>query len=326
MIPPDLHARNLRLLLEPIAPLLADSGVGEIMVNGPADVWIERDGRLARTPHRFESTEDLLAALRAVAQFVGRPLGPDHPILEGRLPDGSRIEAVLAPIAADGPILCIRRFTRARHGLEAMLANGTLCATAGELLAHAVAEKRNVLVSGGTGSGKTSLLNALSARIGADERVVVIEDSRELQLDQPHVVQLEARPADARGAGEVSVRQLLRATLRLRPDRIVIGEIRGPEALDLVQAMTSGHGGCLGTVHASHPCDALARVETLALMSDVALPLPALRSQIASAVDLVVQIARGRDGGRRVTEIASVEGLDERGEYRLQTRVARKDG
>lgn len=324
MISTDVHRYHIDLLLEPIGPLLADPAVSEIMINGPHRVWVERAGRIAPTPHRFHAVEDLVAALRAIAQSVGRPIGSDHPILEGCLPDGSRIEAVLAPIAAGGPIVCIRRFTRARLDLSELDASGASWPDATERLCRAIDAKHNVLVSGGTGSGKTSLLNALSTRIPPEERIVVIEDTRELQLAQPHVVQLEVRPADARGRNGVGVRTLLRATLRLRPDRIVIGEIRGAEALDLVQAMTSGHGGCLGTVHASHPRDALARVETLALMSDVALPLAALRAQIASAIDVVVQVARLRDGRRCVTHVACVEGLDARGEYRFGDVLVRE--
>lgn len=325
MISNDLHRHHIDLLLEPIAPLLADPAVSEIMINGPYRIWVERQGRIASTRHRFHAVDDLLAALRAIAQSVGRPFGSDHPILEGCLPDGSRIEAVLSPIAAGGPAVCIRRFTRARLDLGELDASGASWPEATARLCEAVDRKRNVLVSGGTGSGKTSLLNALSTRIAPEERIVVIEDTRELQLAQPHVVQLEARPADARGRNAVSVRTLLRATLRLRPDRIVIGEIRGAEALDLVQAMTSGHGGSLGTVHASHPRDALARVETLALMSDVALPLAALRAQVASAVDVVVQVARARDGRRHVTHVANVDGLDARGDYRFGEVLARED-
>jgi len=324
MIPATLRHAHLAALLSPITTLLADPGVDEIMINGPHEVWVERAGRIESTDARFESAEDLLAALRAVAQSVGRPLDDAHPILEGCLPDGSRLEAVLAPIVARGPTVCIRRFTPHRLDLGALTRNGTLWPAAEAALTAAVDGKRNVLVSGGTGSGKTSLLNALSAHVDADERIIVLEDTRELRLARPHVVQLEARPPDARGGGAITVRALLRATLRLRPDRIVLGEIRGAEALDLIQAMTSGHGGCLATIHASHPCDALARLETLALMNDTALPLSALRAQIASAVDLVVQVARTRDGHRRVTEITTVEGLEACGDYAFGERLTRK--
>jgi pilus assembly protein CpaF len=312
MIPLELHARNLRLLLHPIAALLDQSDVSEIMVNGPDRVYIERAGKLHRTEHAFDGQEALMAALRAVAQYAGRSIGPESPILEARLPDGSRIEAVLPPAAPDGPILSIRRFAKSALSVEQLVARGSLGAQGALLLRTLVGERRNILVSGGTGSGKTSLLGALSRYVPESERVVVIEDARELALAHAHVVELEARPADARGHGEVSVRQLFKATLRLRPDRIVVGEIRGAEALDLVQAMTSGHGGCLSTIHATSPADALARLETLCLMSDVGLPLWALRGQIASAIDIVVQTERGADGGRRVTQIAEI-GVDGQG-------------
>jgi pilus assembly protein CpaF len=312
MIPLELHERNLRVLLQPIAPLLDQSDVTEIMINGPGHVYVERRGKLHRTEHRFDGQEALMAAVRAVAQYAGRSVGPESPILEARLPDGSRIEAVLPPAAPEGPILCIRRFSRTTLSVEQLVAYGSLSAQGALLLRTLVGERRNLLVAGGTGSGKTSLLGALSRYIPEAERVVVIEDARELSLPHEHVVELEARPADARGRGEVSVRQLFKTTLRLRPDRIVVGEIRGAEALDLIQAMTSGHGGCLSTIHATSPTDALARLETLALMSDVELPLWALRAQIASAIDAIVQTERGADGVRRVSQIVEV-GADERG-------------
>jgi pilus assembly protein CpaF len=318
MIPGELHARSLAQLLSPIAPLLADDAVGEIMINGPGRVYVERAGRIESTAARFESEADLTAAVRAIAQYVGRPIGRDHPILEARLPDGSRVEAVLPPTAADGPLLSIRRFGRRILSFVDLCERDTFDARTRTYLEDAVRERENLLVSGGTGSGKTSLLNALSSLIPLEERVIVLEDARELQLAGSHVLRLEARPADARGLGEVTVRQLLRATLRMRPDRIVVGEIRGTEALDLIQAMTTGHGGCLGTIHATHPHDALSRLETLALMSDVGLPLAALRTQVASAIGVVVQMARRPDGRRRVTEVLEVEGIDDRGHYRTR--------
>jgi pilus assembly protein CpaF len=307
MIPRELHEQNLRMLLGPIAPLLDQREVTEIMINGADRVYAERRGVIHETPHRFEDQEALLAAIRAVAQYAGRSISSEAPILEARLPDGSRIEAVIPPAAPDGPILCIRRFVRGALSLDQLVARGSLQASAAVLLRALVASRRNVLVAGGTGSGKTSLLNALAAFIPEAERVVVIEDARELQLSHEHVVHLEAHPADARGRGEVSVRQLFKTTLRLRPDRIVVGEIRGAEALELIAAMTSGHGGCLSTIHATCPSDALARLETLASMSDVGLPLWALRAQIASAIHVIVQTARGSNGARQVVEIVEVE-------------------
>ena len=240
-----------------------------------------------------------------------------HPILEARIPDGSRLEAVLAPIAPDGPAVSIRRFSKDRLTLAKLLQFGALTEDAVGLLSVLVECKQNIVVAGGTGSGKTSLLNALSSLIPEAERVLVIEDARELQLQREHVVQLEARPPDAKGKGAVTIRDIFKASLRMRPDRIVLGEIRGCEALDLIQAMTSGHGGCLTTVHATYPSDTLNRLETLALMGGVDLPLHALRTQLASAVDIVVQTARMRDGRRRVTHISEVLGTDDNYGYRI---------
>jgi pilus assembly protein CpaF len=307
VIPHELHARNLRALFAPVAALIDEPGVSEIMINGPARVYVERAGRVEATCCRFDGLEALMAAVRAVAQYAGRSIGPDTPVLEARLPDGSRVEAVIPPAAPDGPIVSIRRFTRSSLTLAQLVERGSVSAAGAELLRAIVETHRNVLVAGGTGSGKTSLLNALAGFIAEAERVIVIEDARELQLSHEHVVQLEARPKDARGRGEISVRKLFATTLRLRPDRIVLGEIRGAEALELIQAMTSGHAGCLSTIHATSPSDAVARLETLALMSDVALPLWALRTQIASAIDVIVQTARTPDGARVVSEIVEVE-------------------
>jgi pilus assembly protein CpaF len=306
MIPREAHEQNLRVLLAPIASLIDDRNVSEIMINGPDRVYAEREGQLYLTEHHFDDAQALLAAVRAVAQYAGRNIGPEAPVLEARLPDGSRLEAVVPPAAPLGPIVSIRRFTHSGLTLDQLVQHGSLRAAGAEILRAIVEGRRNVLVSGGTGSGKTSLLNALARFIANTERVIVIEDARELQLPHEHVVQLEARPADVRGRGEVSVRQLFKATLRLRPDRIVLGEIRGGEALELIQAMTSGHAGCLATIHATSPADALARLETMSLMSDVELPLWALRGQIASAIDVIVQTTRIADGARVVSEITEV--------------------
>lgn len=310
MLPRQLFEQTLLQFFEPIAPFLEDASVSEVMINGPDQIYIERRGQLELTGARFPSSEALLAALRNLSQYVGKPISEERPILEGRLPDGSRVEALLPPVAPDGPSVAIRRFFRETLTIDKLVQFGALPAFAAQLLQSFVRGKLNILIAGGTGSGKTSLLNALSGFIPDGERVVVIEDSREIQFQKPHVVQLEARPAQPNGRGAVTIRDLFRATLRLRPDRVIVGEIRGGEALDIVQAMTSGHGGCMGTLHASHPKDALTRLETMAMMSDVDLPLSALRVQIGSGVQLIVQVARLRDGSRKITHITEVAGFD----------------
>jgi pilus assembly protein CpaF len=326
MIPREVHERTLLVLLAPVARYLQDPTVAEVLINGPDEVIIERAGKLERTDARFASREALLAALRNIAQFVGRPIGPHHSILEARLPDGSRVEAVLPPASPDGPHVAIRRFPSERLTIDRLVAAGALSEGAAQLLARLVRARQNILVAGGTGSGKTSLLNALSSFIAEDERIVVIEDARELQLQQRHVVQLEARPADARGRGQVTIRELFKATLRLRPDRVVVGEVRGGEAFELVQAMTSGHGGCMATLHASHPHDAMRRLETLAMLAGVELPLHALRAQVAAAVQIVVQTSRLARGGRGITHISEVVGVDAEHGYRLVELHARSQG
>lgn len=326
MIPYDVHRRNVRMLLAPIAPLLEDLEVSEIMINGPHTIYAERRGAIARTELSFEDARALVSALRGIAQYAGRGLSEAEPILEARLPDGLRLEAVLPPIAPDGPIVSIRRMLPSAITLDGLVASGSLDAQGRSVLKALVDKHRNVLVAGGTGSGKTSVLGALCGLFSSDERVVVIEDSRELSLTHEHAVQLEARPPDARGHGEITMRQLFKATLRLRPDRIIVGEIRGAEALELIQAMTSGHGGSLGTIHASSPIDALHRLETLALMSDVQLPLSALRAQIGSAIHAVVQTARSTGGKRSIVEIAAVaygaDGYAMQALYRTQSAPA----
>jgi pilus assembly protein CpaF len=318
MIPPEVFESTLRGFLLPVLRELDDSSVTELLINGPSNVFVERKGKLVRLDVTFGSVDVLMSALRVIAQYVGRPLDEAHPILEGRLPDGSRVEALLPPVAPDGPSVAIRRFAKDKLTLSKLLEFGALTQDAAETLRVLVECKRNIVVAGGTGSGKTSMLNALSAFVPVGERIVVIEDARELQLQREHVVQLEARPADAKGKGAISIRDLFKATLRMRPDRIVLGEIRGGEALDLIQAMTSGHGGCLTTVHASYPIDTMNRLETMALMGGVELPLVALRSQLASAVDFIVQTSRLRDGSRKVTHLSEVIGVDPVHGYRLK--------
>ena len=310
MIPKEMYEKTVLSHFAPIRPFLEDAAVSEVMINGPNQIYIERRGHLEQVDARFPSREALMAALRNVSQFIGKLVDEEHPILEGRLPDGSRLEAVIPPANPDGPCVAIRRFFRDALTVDRLVGFGALTPVAAEALRAVVVSKLNLMVAGGTGSGKTSMLNALSGFIPASDRVVVIEDSREVQLQQPHVVQLEARPPDPRGRGAVSIRDLFRATLRLRPDRVVVGEIRGAEALDIVQAMTSGHGGCLGTLHASYPRDTMNRLETMALMNDIGLPLAALRGQIGSGLQVVVQVSRLQDGSRKVTHITEVAGYD----------------
>ena len=318
MIPPEVYERTLRKFFAPIVPLLDDESVTEILINGHDEIIVERGGRLSATPYRFEDSDALLAAIRHLAQFVGRRVDKFQPILEARFPDGSRVEAVLPPASQDGPHVAIRRFAKEKLTMAKLIEFNALDQAASDLLQALVTCKQNIIVAGGTGSGKTSMLNALSSFIGESERIVVIEDARELQLQRDHVVQFEAQPADTKGRGQVSIRDLFKATLRLRPDRIIIGEIRAGEALELIQAMTSGHGGCMSTVHASYPRDTLSRLETMALMSDVQLPLRALRSQVVSAIDIIVQTSRLSDGSRAITHISEVLELREDGTYQVE--------
>lgn len=327
MIPREIFEETLLHFFAPIRPFLDDPSVNDIMINGPSQIYVERKGLLYLTDARFPSREALMAALRNAAQFVGKHIDEQNPILEGRLPDGSRLEAILPPAAPDGPAVSIRRFAKETLTVDKLIGFDALTHDAASFLHALVASKLNIVIAGGTGSGKTSMLNALSSYVPPGERVVVIEDSRELQLQREHVVQLEARPPDPRGKGAVSIRDLFKATLRLRPDRIVVGEIRSGEALDLIQAMTSGHGGCLTTVHATYPRDTLTRLETMCLMSDVEMPLVAMRLQIASGINILVQVSRLADGKRKVTHISEVLGFDvTSGTYVIQDLFLRTYG
>src|SRR4051812_26854094 len=303
-----LAERVVRLAtgLGPLDPLLGDAGVDEVMVNGCDEVWVERAGRLERTGAAFGSEAELVHAIERILAPLGRRVDEASPMCDARLPDGSRVNVVIAPLALGGPCLTIRKFRRHGFSLEELVEGGTLAGPLAEFLAERVRSRASVLVSGGTGSGKTTTLNALSGAIPEGERIVTIEDAAELRLRQRHVVRLESRPANVEGRGEVTIRQLVRNALRMRPDRIVVGEVRGGEALDMLQALNTGHEGSLTTVHANSPEDALRRVETLALMAGVGLPHSAVREQVASALDLVVHQARLPDGSRRIESVAQV--------------------
>jgi pilus assembly protein CpaF len=303
-----LAERVLRLAtgLGPLESLLADPRVDEVMVNGPGTVYVERAGRIEETPVSFPNAEELSHAIERILAPLGRRVDEASPLCDARLPDGSRVNVVIPPLSLDGPCLTIRRFRRAGFSLSDLVANGTLARPLADFLTGCVGARASVLVSGGTGSGKTTTLNALSGAIPARERIVTIEDAAELRLRQEHVVRLEARPPNLEGAGEVTIRQLVRNALRMRPDRIVVGEVRGGEALDMLMALNTGHEGSLTTIHANSPEDALRRLETLALMAGVALPHSAVREQVASALDLVVHQVRAPDGRRRVESVAEV--------------------
>jgi pilus assembly protein CpaF len=292
--------------LGPLEELLGDPAIEEVMVNGHDGVYVERGGRIVPAEVRFETEQALRDAIERILGPVGRRVDELSPMADARLADGSRINVVIPPLAIDGPVLSIRRFGTVRPDADRLVELGSLTTEARDLLTESVHDRRSLLVSGGTGSGKTTLLNALSAAIDPNERVITIEDAAELRLAQPHVVRLESRPASIEGRGEVSIRDLLRNALRMRPDRIVIGEVRGAEALDLLTALNTGHEGALSTVHANSPEDALRRLETLALMAGVELPHSVVREQLGRGIDLIAHTVRDPDGSRRVAEVAEV--------------------
>lgn len=309
---------SLGYFLAPIKPFLDDDTISEIMINGFEEVYIERRGRLERTDARFPSHDALLSAVHNVAQYVGREIDEDRPILDARMPNGSRVHVVLPPSARRGIYFTIRKFARDIFGMDDLIRLGSMSPAAKEFLEICIRLRKNIIVSGGTGTGKTSLLNAVSTAIPQDERIVVIEDSSELRLAQPHTLYLEAQQPDAYGRGEVSIRHLFKASLRMRPDRIIVGEVRSGEALDMVQSMISGHAGSLTTVHATTPYDSLVRLETLSLMSDIEIPIYVARAQVASAIHLIVQLSRfTEDGSRKIVRITEARGLDSANNYRL---------
>jgi pilus assembly protein CpaF len=294
----------------PLERLLADDSVSEIMVNGPAEIWVERQGRLYETTVRFNDESHLRRIINKMVAQVGRRIDESSPMVDARLPDGSRVNAVIPPLSLSGPLVTIRKFSNKRLDLNELIRLGTLSEETVDFLQRCILGQLNVLISGGTGTGKTTLLNALSQAVSDAERIVTIEDAAELQLKQNHVLRLEARPKNIEGSGEITIRELVRNSLRMRPDRIIVGEVRGAEALDMLQAMNTGHDGSLTTVHANAPRDALARIETMVLMAGYDLPVRAIRQQVASALDLIIHLERLQDGTRRVTAVTEVQRME----------------
>ena len=295
--------------LGPIEPLFRDPAISDILVNSARDIFIEKKGKLSRVSAQFRNDAHLMAVIDRIVSRIGRRVDESSPMVDARLPDGSRVNAIIPPLALDGPVLSIRRFG-ADLTVEQLIANGAMTMEMLQLLAGCVKARLNILISGGTGSGKTTLLNAMSSFVPADERVVTIEDAAELRLQQDHVVRLETRPPNSEGRGEVLARDLVKNALRMRPDRIIVGEVRGPEALDMLQAMNTGHEGSLTTVHANSPRDALARLETMILMAGTNLPNRAMREQITSALDVIIQAQRLSDGSRRIVSVTEVTGME----------------
>lgn len=310
---------SIATFLAPVKAYLDDDSVSEILINGPSEIFIERRGLLEKTNVAFKDEQALQAAVRNIAQFVGRRVDEQNPTLDARLPDGSRIAAVFPPCSRKGTTLSIRKFQKGVPTFVDLINRGSITQDAARFLDIAIYLAKNIIISGGTGSGKTTLLNVLGSRIPGNQRLLIIEDSSELKIFTQHVVYFETKHADAEGKGEVGVRDLIRSALRLRPDRIVVGEVRGPEALDLITAMNTGHGGSMGTTHANTPYDALIRLETLAMMGDSNVPVVAIRRQISGAIHLVVQISRKSDGSRKVTRISEViPDVDAQGRYQLR--------
>ena len=296
--------------LGPVEQFLSDPSVNEIMVNAKDQIYIEKNGRLERTRLRFSSDQAVLNVIERIVSPIGRRIDEGSPTVDARLKDGSRVHVIIPPLALKGPTLTIRKFSRIPYTMDDLIAFGSLTGTMAGFLKIALQARKNIIISGGTGSGKTTLLNVLSGFIAADERILTIEDAAELKLSQPHVVSLEARPANIEGRGAITIRDLVRNALRMRPDRIVVGECRGGEALDMLQAMNTGHDGSLTTLHANSPRDVLSRLETMVLMSGMDLPVKAIREQITSAVDIIVQQARFKDGVRRISAISEVQGME----------------
>jgi len=296
--------------LGPLEILMQDEGVNDVLVNGPTKIYVERDGKLELTPQRFRNDAHVLHVAQRIASSVGRRVDESSPMLDARLLDGSRVNIIIPPLSLAGPCISIRKFAKGKMDFGRLAGLGALTPAMGKALEIAARCRLNIIVSGGTGSGKTTLLNALSRQIDPGERIITIEDAAELQLQQPHVLPLETRPANIEGNGEVLQRDLVRNALRMRPDRIILGEVRGSEAFDMMQAMNTGHLGSMSTIHANSSRDALARLENMILMANTSLPIPAIRAQIASAVDLIIQVERMRDGVRRIVEVVELAGRE----------------
>ncbi len=311
----SIYEASIDHFLNPVHQLMQDKTVSEVMVIGPDTVYFEREGKIHKSEFTFPDNTSLMAAIRNIAEFANRRIDEKHHSMDARLPDGSRVHAIIPPASRKGICLTIRKFQQSSFDLSSLVTRGSISAEAAEFMELAVALHKNTVISGGTGTGKTSMLNALSAAIPASERIIVIEDSAELQLHQPHTVYLEAQPAGVDDTPAVSIRDLFVDSLRMRPDRIVVGEVRRGEALDLIQSMLSGHSGSLTTVHANTPRDATVRLETLCLMSDTGLPMHVARTQVASAVDVVLQLVRLSDGTRRVQKISECLGLNDAQQY-----------
>ena len=305
----------------PLQPLLDDLSISEVMVNGPKSVYVEQKGLLIKTGVQFEDDQAVMRIIEKIIVPLGRRIDFDNPSVDARLPDGSRVNAIIPPVAIDGPTITIRKFDKGRLSIDQLIEFGSITQIMADLVRACVISKLNVLISGGTGSGKTTLLNVLSGFIPSNERIITIEDAAELNLQQDHVVRLETKSADIEGKHMVSIRDLVRNSLRMRPDRIVVGEVRGGEALDMLQAMNTGHDGSLTTLHANTPRDALSRLETMSLMSGLDLPLSVIRQQIASAIDLVIQQSRLKDGSRKVTSVTEVSGME--GDTIVMTEIFR---
>jgi pilus assembly protein CpaF len=316
LLPRNMKAQLFRDILDellgygPIQPLLNDPQITEVMVNGPHKIYVERNGKIERTGVAFQNDNHLIRVIERIVLPLGRRIDQDNPTVDARLPDGSRVNAVIPPVAIDGPSVTIRKFPLERLGVNDLISFDSITPTMAQFLEACVKSRLNIVISGGTGSGKTTLLNILSSYIPEEERIVTIEDAAELRLHQEHVVRMETKAANLDGQGGVSIRDLVRNSLRMRPDRIVVGEVRGGEALDMLQAMNTGHDGSLTTLHANSPRDAIARLETLVLMSGLDLPVRSIREQIASAIDVIVQQTRLTDGSRKVTHITEVAGME----------------